>query len=208
MPNTVLWLVAELFAVTRRSADGGWMMGVKKAQAKQGSRFICCIGFLSGLVCGATDAAEHQVGELLVKVNADQTSDSGRPNYQITVEDAELVLAKLIAPFEGTLSNSFVADLNRDGQFEIIVTFSANDGLDTGLHVYSWSEGYLLKPHKVTALTEAQRSGYRGGDQFAVRDNELLRIYQVYENTDGQWQPTAEQRKFRYQLSEAIWVEE
>lgn len=150
-------------------------------------------------------AAQHAFGPFQIHVGADEAGLAAQPDYQIIVENEELLLSRLTAGYEGRLSNSFVADLDRDGAFEVIVTFSYDNGHQTGIHLYSWHED-RLQPHKVAALDGAQADGYRGNDTFAVTDGELVRIYQVYKQTDGGWEPTAEQRRLRYSLRDARWL--
>jgi|GEM_PF-3878328 hypothetical protein len=165
---------------------------------------------LYSLLClmgSAVVAAQHEFGDLNIAVTADTNDIAASPDYQITVENEELLLTRLTATYQGILSNSFVADLDKDGAFEVIVTFSSANGHETDVHVYSWKNS-LLQPHKVADLNDAQRIGYQGNDEFAVANGYLLRIYQVYEKTEGVWQATAEQRRLRYSLSETRWLPE
>ena len=64
------------------------------------------------------------------------------------------------------------------------------------------------QPIAVTPLDPADAVGYRGGDEFAVVDSTLMRIFQVHEQRDEVWQPTAAQRRMRYSLAEARWIRE
>jgi len=160
------------------------------------------------LVCApAVGAAEFDFGPYHVTVAADQSQVMTTTDYQIVVANDELVLTRLTAPYEGTLSHVFVADLDRDGSFEVVVTFSHEEGHATGVHLYTWNE-YLLEPISVTALDPADAVGYRGGDEFAVVDGALVRIFQVYEQRDEVWQPTAAQRRLRYSVAESRWIRE
>lgn len=156
------------------------------------------------LVAGAND--RHAFGEFVITVSADPSAVISPTEYQITVENAELLLTRLTAPYQGTLSNNFVADLDRDGRFEVVVTYSHGTGHATELDVYSWNE-YLLEPVTVGALQPTQQQGYQGGDEFAVRDGTLIRMFQVYEQVDGNWQPTAARRQLRYSFATATWAE-
>jgi hypothetical protein len=118
-----------------------------------------------------------------------------------------LVLTRLTAPYEGTLSKRFVTDLDGDGDFEVVVTFSHDQGRATGMHLYTWNE-YLLEPVEVAPLATADAQGYRGGDEFAIVDGALVRVFQVYAERDDVWQPTAAQRRLRYSLRESRWIRE
>lgn len=159
------------------------------------------------LLGGAVPAwgASFDHGPYHIEVHANTDALMSTTDYEITVANEELTLTRLLAPFEGTLSKSFVTDLDRDGGFEVVVTFSHDGGQQTGLHIYRWNE-YLLEPVAVAGLDDVQRSGYRGGDEFAVIDGVLVRIFQVYEQAGDVWQATAAQRRLRYALQESRWV--
>ncbi|MCP5199454.1 MAG: hypothetical protein H6977_05550 [Gammaproteobacteria bacterium] len=146
-------------------------------------------------------------GPYHIEVFADADAVMTTTDYQITVANAELTLTRLTAPFEGTLSKAFVADLDGDGNFEVVVTYADEQGHRTGLDVYRWQE-YLLEPVRLAALDADQEAGYQGGDEIAVVDGRLVRIYQVYEQIDGAWQPTAQQRRLRYSFEGSRWVAE
>lgn len=167
------------------------------------------IGLVAGLLAsawgGAAPAAEFEFGPYRIIVQADTSGVMTTTNYEVSVADSELTLTRLIAPHPGRLSKSYVADLDRDGDFEVVVAFSHSEGQQTGVHLYTW-EDYLLKPLPVAALEASQREGYRGGDEISVVDGELVRIFQIHQQVDGHWQPTAAQRRLRYALREARWV--
>ena len=156
---------------------------------------------------GAASAGQHRFGDYLVTVSAEPAVTPVAADYQVTVENAELVITRLTAAYNGTLSNSFVADLDKDGSFEVVVTFSDAEGHDTGIDVYSWNS-YLLEPIRLAELDEGQMQGYRGNDEFAVSDGKLLRIFQIYEEVNGTWSATAARRQLRYSFADARWIAE
>jgi hypothetical protein len=164
------------------------------------------LALLSAAAVLPADAGEHAFGEFVINVRADGTGGEPATDYQVTVENAELLLTRLSAPLAGNLSNSFVADLNRDGRFEVVVTFSHDAGARTEVDVYSWNQ-HLLEPVRIAELDEAQKAGYRGGDEFAVREGQLVRMFQVYEEIDGQWSATAARRQLRYSFDDGKWAE-
>ncbi|MGR8921229.1 MAG: hypothetical protein ACU85V_16560 [Gammaproteobacteria bacterium] len=152
-------------------------------------------------------AESHTFGVYRINVDADVSEVISATEYQVTVENEELLLTRLTAPYDGKLSRSFVADLDRDGGFEVVVTFTHSDGERTEAHLYSWNE-YLLEPQQLASLDAGDVEGYRGGDEFAVTDGQLVRVYQIYELAQGEWQPTARQRRLRYSFEQARWVPE
>ncbi|MGE0482729.1 MAG: hypothetical protein AB7Q81_01170 [Gammaproteobacteria bacterium] len=156
-------------------------------------------------VAASAAGGEFDFGPYHLAVFADTSAVMTTTDYQITVANEELILTRLTAPFEGTLSKSFVDDLDGDGNFEVVVTYADDQGRRTGLDVYRWRE-YLLEPVRLAALEAAQAAGYQGGDEFAVVDHTLVRIFQVYEQAEGGWQPTAAQRRLRYSFADGHWV--
>lgn len=152
----------------------------------------------------ALSAGNHTHGAFRVTVQPDPVSFMSETDYQILVENEELLLSRLTAPYEGTLSRSFVADLDRDGGFEVVVTFSRPDGEAGEAHVYRWADNLLQRVH-LAELKGDQLAGYRGNDEFVVNDNELIRMFQVH-TTDGQ--PTSAVRRLRYSFAEERWTSE
>ena len=148
---------------------------------------------------------QHQFGDYLVTVMPDASAVLSEADYQVTVETPELLVSRLTAAYDGTLSNSFVADLNGDGEFELVVTFSYPDGHESDVHIYSWSE-YLLQPVRVADLDDTQRLGYRGNDEFAIQNGQLVRMFQVYEESEGGWSPTTDRRRLHYSFEHARWA--
>ena len=155
---------------------------------------------------GTALAAEHRYGNYRITVTADSAATPFVPEYQVTVEDADMLLTRLRAPYDGTLSNSFVADLNKDGRFEVVVTFTHADGLETEVRVFSWNAS-LLEPIRLAELDAAQQQGYRGGDEFAISNGELVRLFQIYEQVGGAWTATASRKRLRYAFATAKWIE-
>lgn len=164
-----------------------------------------CIAIASPLIANAV--GEYQFGDFFVTVTPDASSVLSGADYQVTVATEELIVARLTAPYRGTLSNSFVGDLDSDGEFEVIVTFSYPEGDESTVHLYSWDE-YLLKPVRVAQLDEMQRQGYRGNDEYAVQNGRLIRMFQVYEQVAGKWTPTTERRRLHYVPGQSVWMSE
>lgn len=148
---------------------------------------------------------QNTFGAFTVAVTADPDSGSSDTQYQITVRNEDLVLARLSAPYSGALSRSFVADLNHDGAFEVVVTYTEASAQATVIKVFSWKDD-LLQPIKLVELDDSQRQGYRGDDEVAVIDGKLIRVFQIYESRDGGWAATAAQRKLHYGFDDQRWV--
>ncbi len=102
--------------------------------------------------------ADVTFGAFSVTVAPDPDTTLSAAEYQITVRNEELLLARLSAPYNGVLSKSFVADLNHDGAFEVVVTYTEAATHATVIKVYSWKDD-LLQPVKLAELDEQQKAG-------------------------------------------------
>lgn len=155
----------------------------------------------------ATEVAPTQVsfGSYTVTVAPDPESTLSGAEYQITVRNEELLLSRLSAPYNGSLSKSFVADLNRDGAFEVVVTYTEAATHATAIKVYSWKDN-LLQPVKLAELDAQQMQGYRGDDEVAVVDGKLIRLFQIYQEQDGEWAATTSQRRLHYSFDTSRWM--
>lgn len=162
---------------------------------------ICAAGPLSGEPL----PMQSTFAKFTVTVSPDLDPTASGPQFQITVSDADLVLARLSAPYSGALSKSFVVDLNRDGAFEVVVTYTQADTQATVIKVFSWTND-LLQPLKLAELDDQQKQGYRGDDEVAVIDGRLVRLFQIYEPLDGGWAATAAQRRLHYLFDGGRWV--
>lgn len=140
-----------------------------------------------------------------VAVTPDPDPSASGPQYQITVRDSDLVLARLSAPYSGSLSKSYVADLNHDGAFEVVVTYTQAETQATVIKVFTW-KNELLQPIKLAELDDQQKQGYRGDDEVAVVAGKLVRLFQIYEARDGGWAATATQRRLHYGFDSNRWV--
>ncbi len=160
-------------------------------------------------VQAAAEVAPNQTafGAFIITVAADPDSTLSGAEYQITVRNEDLLLSRLSAPYSGSLSKSFVADLNHDGAFEVVVTYTEAATHITAIKVYSWKND-LLQPVKLAELDAQQKQGYRGDDEVAVVDGKLIRLFQIYEEHDGEWAATASQRKLRYSFDSSRWMAE
>lgn len=158
-------------------------------------------------VRAASEAAPKQTtfGNYTITVAADPESTLSSAEYQVTVRNEELLLSRLSAPYSGSLSNSFVADLNGDGAFEVVVTYTEAATHHTAIKVYSW-QGDLLQPLKLAELDEQQRQGYRGDDEVAVIDGKLVRLFQVYVQQNGEWAASTAQRRLHYSFDSSRWM--
>lgn len=158
-------------------------------------------------VRAAFEATPQQTtfGNYTITVAADPESALYGAEYQITVRNEELLLSRLSAPYSGSLSKSFVADLNGDGAFEVVVTYTEAATHNTAIKVYSWKDD-LLQPLKLAELDPQQQQGYRGDDEVAVIDGKLVRLFQVYVLQNGEWAASTAQRRLHYSFDSSRWM--
>ena len=66
---------------------------------------LLCIS--AGRLAAAVTASsnQHTFGEFVVTVSADPTATLTAADYQVTVATADLLVSRLTAPYQGTLSN-------------------------------------------------------------------------------------------------------
>ena len=148
----------------------------------------------------------HDFGTYRIAITHDTSESLGPHAYQIIVEKNEFVLTRLLARSPGALSNTYVVDLDSDGLFEVLVTFSQEEKEKAVVHFYYLSEDHLVS-REVPALSVEQSKGYKGNDEFAVKDAKFIRVYQVYEKTENSWVPTNFKRRLALSYDTWKWIE-
>jgi len=100
----------------------------------------------------------------------------------------------------GRVVEAKVADLNSDGQPEVVVVVqSAGSGGYGG--VQAWSAGKrTLEPITLPDLTGPLAAGYLGHDSFSVDDSKLVRRFPLYRPGDTNARPTGGSREILYSL--------
>ena len=105
----------------------------------------------------------------------------------------------------GRVENSWVTDLDRDGDFEVIVfTKCAGSGGFGEAFVYEWDE-IELEERKLPPLSSDEKIGYMGHDIFKVEDNCLIREFPIYREGDANCCPKGGRRKIIYSFRDNVW---
>ncbi len=114
-------------------------------------------------------------------------SDSTGKKYTTTTGDVD-----------GKIVDVFNTDLDTDGNPEIFVQSQTADstGYDK-VEVYEYNQDNVRKLD-FPKLTSRQKRGYHGGDDFTVKNNQLLRTYTIYDGDNAAAKPTAEKRTLAY----------
>ena len=116
-------------------------------------------------------------------------SDSAAAKYTTTTGD-----------LDGTIVDVFNTDMDLDGNPEILVQTKSNDTLYyTHVFAFEFTNGKAEKLD-FPRLTEQQKKGYRGDDNFYVKDGQLIREYPIYDSNNKGAKNTGAKRQLQYGL--------
>ncbi len=119
-------------------------------------------------------------------------SDSAGIKYTTTTGD-----------LEGSIIDVYNADMDVDGNPEILVEAKSKDTVNhTSIYAYEFNNGNS-KANKLDfpKLNSSQRKGYRGDDNFYIRDGKLIREFSIYDGTGKDAKSTGAKRQLEYGLS-------
>lgn len=117
-------------------------------------------------------------------------SDSSAAKYTTTTGD-----------LEGTITDVYNADMDTDGNPEILIQTKGKDTVNYAKIIafeFNNSNANKLDFPKLTGL---QRKGYRGNDNFYIKDGLLIREFPIYDSNDSLAKPTGAKRQLQYGLS-------
>jgi hypothetical protein len=107
---------------------------------------------------------------------------------------------------DGMLSGVWLAELTGNAEPELVVaTTSAGSGSYGVAHVYARGPDGLAQI-ELADLTEEQRVGYMGHDEFAVEEGELHREFPIYADDDVNAEPSGGTARFTYDFDEGLWL--
>ncbi len=116
-------------------------------------------------------------------------SDSAAAKYTTTTGD-----------LDGTIVDVYNSDMDLDGNPEIIIQAKGKDSTNFAtIYAFEFSGG---KANKLDfpKLTKSQRKGYRGDDNFYIKDGILMREFPVYDGNEADAKPTGQKRQLQYGL--------
>jgi hypothetical protein len=117
-------------------------------------------------------------------------SDSSAIKYTTTTGD-----------LDGSILDVYNADMDVDGNPEILIEVKSKDTINrTGIYAYEFNES---KANKLDfpKLNSSQRKGYRGDDNFYIRDGKLIREFPIFNGNTKDAKPTGAKRQLEYGLS-------
>lgn len=116
-------------------------------------------------------------------------SDSSAIKYTTTTGD-----------LDGSIVDVYNADMDVDGNPEILIQAKSTDTTSyTRLYAFEFNNNQANKLD-FPRLNSSQRKGYRGNDNFYIRDGKLIREFPVYEGSGKDAKPTGAKRQLEYGL--------
>ena len=116
-------------------------------------------------------------------------SDSAAAKYTTTTGD-----------LDGTVIDVYNSDMDLDGNPEILIQAKGKDTINyTTMYAFEFSNGKAQKLD-FPKLTKPQRQGYRGDDNFYIKEGILMREFPVYDGTGKNAKPTGQKRQLQYGL--------
>ena len=116
-------------------------------------------------------------------------SDSSAIKYTTTTGD-----------LDGAVVDVYNADMDLDGNPEILIQAKSKDTTNyASIYAFEFSNN---KANKLDfpKLNSSQRKGYRGSDNFYIRDGKLMREFPIYSGSGKEAKPTGAKRQLEYGL--------
>jgi len=116
-------------------------------------------------------------------------SDSAAAKFTTTTGD-----------LDGAIVDVFNTDMDLDGNPEILIQTKGNDTLYyTHVFAFEFTNGKAEKLD-FPKLTEKYKKGYRGNDNFYVKDGQLIREFPIYDGNGKDAKTTGAKRQLLYGL--------
>ncbi len=118
-------------------------------------------------------------------------SDSSAIKYTTTTGD-----------LDGAIIDVYNSDMDVDGNPEILIQAKSKDTTNyTSIYAFEFNDNNS-KPNKLDfpRLTSSQRKGYRGDDNFYIRDGKLMREFPIFSGTGKEAKPSGAKRQLEYGL--------
>jgi hypothetical protein len=116
-------------------------------------------------------------------------SDSSAIKYTTTTGD-----------LDGAIVDAYNADMDVDGNPEILIQAKSKDTTYyTSIYAFEFNNN---KANKLDfpRLNNSQRKGYRGNDNFYIRDGKFMREFPIYSGSSKDAKPTGAKRQLEYGL--------
>jgi len=114
-------------------------------------------------------------------------SDSAAAKYTTTTGD-----------LDGTITDVYNTDMDMDGNPEILIEAKTKDSTKhTQVYAFEYNNNKAQKLD-FPKLTSSQRKGYRGGDQFYLKEGGLMREFPVFDGSGADAKATGTKRVLAY----------
>ncbi len=116
-------------------------------------------------------------------------SDSATAKFTTTTGD-----------LDGAIVDVYNSDMDLDGNPEILIQAKGKDTINfTNIYAFEFDNGKAEKLD-FPKLTKSQRKGYRGDDNFYIKEGILMREFPIYDGNTSAAKPTGQKRIFQYGL--------
>ena len=116
-------------------------------------------------------------------------SDSSAKKYTTTTGD-----------LDGTIVDVYNSDMDLDGNPELLIQAKGTDSTNYAtIYAFEFSNGRAQKLD-FPKLTKSQRQGYRGSDNFYIKEGKFMREFPIYASNDQDSKATEAKRVLQYGL--------
>jgi hypothetical protein len=116
-------------------------------------------------------------------------SDSSGKKYTTTTGD-----------LDGAIVDVYNSDMDLDGNPEILIQAKSKDTTNyAAIYAFEFNGGKAQKLD-FPRLTTSQRKGYRGNDNFYIREGKFMREFPIYDGSGKDAKPTGQKRILEYGL--------
>jgi len=116
-------------------------------------------------------------------------SDSAGMKYTTTTGD-----------LDGSITDVYNSDMDTDGNPEILIQSQGKDTINyTKIYAFEFRDNDANKLD-FPRLTSTQKKGYRGNDNFYIRDGKLIREFPIYDGNTSAAKLTGAKRQLEYGL--------
>jgi len=116
-------------------------------------------------------------------------------------DSADIKYTTTTGDLEGSIIDVYNSDMNLDGNTEILIQAKAKDTSNYAIiYAYEFTNGKADKLD-FPKLTKSQRKGYRGEDNFYIREGKLIREFPIYKGSGKDAPSTGAKRQLEYGLS-------
>jgi hypothetical protein len=116
-------------------------------------------------------------------------SDSSGKKYTTTTGD-----------LDGTIVDVYNSDMDLDGNPELLIQAKGTDSTNYAtIYAFEFSNGKAEKLD-FPKLTKSQKKGYRGSDNFYIKEGKFMREFPIYDGNDKDAKVTGAKRVLQYGL--------